>query len=282
MTTHHLRILHLSDLHERVALPWMNDDRRTKIRVRAASRVRVLESNFLDELAQIARAGRIDLVCFTGDVADWGLPEEYARAKTRLRDILQRVEVAPQRLFLVPGNHDVQRPTAAEAWQQVRQLAAVNPDGLSDWLAGLEPPYGAAPEWLEAMTSRTAAFWNWVEVDWGRGELCPGRGRHPRLGFAVRLDDLGLPFPVHIVGLDSAWLCGDDHDATQIMLGASQIDLLGRDDNAQPLAGFRLGLVHHPLGHLADGLPCRRLLADTSWRESGSAEVPRIAPRGKR
>ncbi len=259
----HLRILHLSDLHERVALPWMKDDRQAKVRVRAASRRRVLETNFPEVLGEISRAGRIDLVCFTGDAADWGLPEEYAEAGTRLREILQRVEVAPRRLFVVPGNHDIQRSEAAEAWQHVRELAAVNGHGLSDWLAGMTPPYGAASQWLDELATRTAAFWTWVKEDLGLAELTPGGGRHPRLGYAISLEDLGLPFPVHVVGLDSAWLCGDDHDATKIMMGASQADLLGRDERAKPLAGFRLALIHHPLDHLADGDRCRRLLADT-------------------
>ena len=263
MTTHHLRILHLSDLHERVALPWMSEDRQAKVRVRAASRRRVLETNFPDILDEIALSRPIDLVCFTGDAADWGLPEEYAEAGARLREILQRVKVDPQRLFVVPGNHDVQRREAADAWQNVRSLAAVNRDGLSDWLAGTPPPYGAAPEWLDQINVRTAAFWGWVKDDLGRADLCPGCGRHPRRGYAITLDDLDLPFRVHVVGLDSAWLCGDDHDATQIAVGVSQIDLLARDDRTKPLAGFRLALVHHPLAHLADGDQCRRLLADT-------------------
>jgi len=46
-------IVFLSDLHERVALPSMNDDRRAKVHVRAASRRRVLETNFPQVLAQL-------------------------------------------------------------------------------------------------------------------------------------------------------------------------------------------------------------------------------------
>ncbi len=72
-----LRILHISDLHERVELDWMTEDRKVKIRNSIASRYRVLEeSNFLEVLRTETRKCQIDLICFTGDVADWGLPEE--------------------------------------------------------------------------------------------------------------------------------------------------------------------------------------------------------------
>ena len=39
---HRLRILHLSDLHERVALDWMDEERKAKIHANAGNRHRVL------------------------------------------------------------------------------------------------------------------------------------------------------------------------------------------------------------------------------------------------
>lgn len=40
--TYTLRILHISDLHERVALDWMDGDRKKKVRINARNRYRVL------------------------------------------------------------------------------------------------------------------------------------------------------------------------------------------------------------------------------------------------
>ncbi|HID31551.1 MAG TPA: hypothetical protein EYP19_16330, partial [Desulfobacterales bacterium] len=63
-----LRILHLSDLHERgprESEPWR--------------RRRVLGSAWEDNLDALCVAGAPDLVCFTGDIADWGRETEYER-----------------------------------------------------------------------------------------------------------------------------------------------------------------------------------------------------------
>lgn len=81
MAIHRLRILHLSDLHERMILPSMTKERAAKIQLQAASRVRVLQGDFLRVLNAIGHDRPIDFLCFTGDVADWGLPEEYVAAE---------------------------------------------------------------------------------------------------------------------------------------------------------------------------------------------------------
>ena len=80
MPEHTLRILHMSDLHERVELPSMDDERKAKIRGMKAGRYRVLGESLTEVLQEIAADGKVHLLCFTGDVADWELPEEYAEA----------------------------------------------------------------------------------------------------------------------------------------------------------------------------------------------------------
>ena len=87
MPEHTLRILHMSDLHERVELPWMKDERKAKIRGMKAGRYRVLGGSLTPVLQEIAADGKVDLLCFTGDVADRGLPEEYEQATERLQTI---------------------------------------------------------------------------------------------------------------------------------------------------------------------------------------------------
>jgi hypothetical protein len=56
---------------------------------------------------------------------------------------------------------------------------------------------------------------------------------------------------VHIVGFDSAWLCGDNNDQGKLLLTDAQLNTLAFDGEA-PLEGFRLALIHHPLTDLAD------------------------------
>ena len=81
--SHRIRILHLSDLHARVALPWMMQT--TKTHSIAKGHARVLGTSFADALVEIAGNARVDILCFTGDVADWGLPEETNRRAMSLR-----------------------------------------------------------------------------------------------------------------------------------------------------------------------------------------------------
>src|SRR5215216_4533006 len=103
-----LRILHISDLHERAPFKGMPKTRKAKLALDKEERGYVLGESFRNALAEIARRG-IDLVCLTGDVADWGHPKEYAAATRRIEQILTIVGVRKDRFFAVPGNHDVQR-----------------------------------------------------------------------------------------------------------------------------------------------------------------------------
>jgi Calcineurin-like phosphoesterase len=189
----------------------------------------------------------VDLICFTGDVADWGLAEEYREADKRTSRILKELGLPSERLFVVPGNHDVKRKEAEEIWGKLRPTAIENPRGISDWLAGLEPPSGVDPERCEQILQRTAAFWEWVAKDLRRPDLLPKNNPHQRLGYRIPLTVRGLP--LHVIGLDSAWLCGNNDDDGKIALTQGQIDL-ATTEGGKPLPGFRLALIHHPLAKL--------------------------------
>lgn len=248
-----LRIIHLSDLHERVALDWMDADRKDLIRREEASRCRVLGSNFLEILNNVGKQRKINLICFTGDVADWGLKEEYQQATLFFSDILKTTGVAADHLFIVPGNHDVCRKVAEDSWQKLRHFGSRNQIELSEWMMarGHKCPQGADPTWREDILKRSNSFWQWVTNDLKRDILNPLNHQHTRLGYQIKLDDLGFPFDVHIIGLDSAWLAGEDDDRSYLQLTESQVDLLSHD-KGEPFHGFRVALVHHPLSDLLD------------------------------
>ena len=259
--SHWLRILHMSDLHERVALDWMDDERKAKVHGGRASRYRVLETNLIETIEEIRNEHAIDMVCFTGDVADWGLAEEYEQATKRFDSILSAAGVPRDRLFLVPGNHDLNRKLAVPAWRELRKLSDRKVD-LSKWMAGEQCPYGAKSEWRDEILKRTGAFWQWVKNGLGRGALSPKNSRHRRLGYCVAVENFGLSFPLYVIGLDSAWLAGN-HDTGELLLTRRQIDLLTRDEEGKPLKGLRLALLHHPLEILADRTDSLNLLAAT-------------------
>src|SRR5262245_27800744 len=138
-----VRILHLSDLHARVPLEWMTTQRKLLIRSQKPARERVIGASLENELADIVNEAPVDLVCFTGDVADWGLEQEYSQASAVFARILSVLKLDASRFFVVPGNHDVSRKTEETAWSQMRKLLADREDvaqQLGAWAIGSRVP----------------------------------------------------------------------------------------------------------------------------------------------
>jgi hypothetical protein len=188
-------------------------------------------------LEELRRHGSIDLVVFTGDLTASARPEAFAEAADFLLALLGHLRLGAERLFTVPGNHDVLPVTEATPPLDaalVRGLAGPpdDRDGLGclrERLVERQAPYRA---FLAALC---------------RPELSsdgPGPTR-----YRVRVPELA----VEILGLDSAWLSGLGPAA---WLGDNQL----LPDVPTP-GHLQLALVHHPLSRLADGPACRRLLA---------------------
>jgi 3',5'-cyclic AMP phosphodiesterase CpdA len=253
-TPYLLRILHISDLHERGQRESESWRRRC-----------VLGPAWEQNLGQILDDGPIDLVCFTGDAADWGLAEEYQAATDRFIELLKRIRLSPDRLFLVPGNHDVHRQTQRKAWLALRNALAggVHELALSRWMAGLsEPPPGFKQTWRKAIIDRQAAYRAWLKGDLAHHGLSPELSHHDGLGYRATVTLPGHPFPIHLIGLDTAWLAGDNNDSGRLRLTDNQIMRHATDADGKPLAGLRLALMHHPLTDLTDGAQCRLRLAE--------------------
>ncbi|XXT25061.1 metallophosphoesterase [Sorangium sp. So ce429] len=250
-----LRILHLSDLHERGPREREHWRRR-----------RVLGDAWERNLDEIMEGGAIDLVCFTGDVADWGVAGEYDAATAFFERLLSRLGLGAERLFVVPGNHDIMRPVEEDAWKALRGALArgLDPLSLSRWMAGLDraPPLGVEDNVRERLLKRQDAYRAWVRGALGRPELDPAGSPHGRLGYRRTLILGDEASPVHIIGLDTAWLAGDDADAGKLRLTEDQVMRLATGARGEPLAGLRIALMHHPFSDLADGAQARRLLAD--------------------
>jgi tetratricopeptide (TPR) repeat protein len=244
---HRLRILHVSDLHLKGELG-----------PRSWRWKRVFGAEWDKNLAAIVEDGPIDLICFTGDLVQSGKPNEYAALTPFIDHLLARTNVARERLFVVPGNHDIDRSVAKSAWKKLRELRELGDgEGLSRLMAEERASSRTLATAREDILKRQGAYRAWVRDGLGRPELLPTPGQHPRLGYRVGLRLPGHPFDVHVIGLDSAWLAGDDGDARKLHLTRDQVGYL-----ADGLSGFRLALVHHPLGELADGEVCRDLLAE--------------------
>ncbi len=250
MASHKLRLLHLSDLHERGSREKETWRRR-----------RVLGQAWLDNLKDIQDRGPIDLVCFTGDAADWGLAGEFSRAGDLLGETLSALGLSRDRLFVIPGNHDINRKTEERLWRSLRPKA-VSRDrlDLSRWMMGEDQDGSFRDAQRDRLLTRQADYRAWLG-ELGREALLPDPGLHPNLGYRQTLRLPGLPFDVHVIGLDSAWLCGDDNDEGKVLLTQDQVGRLCSGPDGD-LPGLRLALVHHPLSALADGPEVRRLLGE--------------------
>ncbi len=90
--------LHLSDWHQKG-----NEFNRKAVREK-------LIKDIMNREAINKDLAKIDFIVFSGDIAFSGKQEEYQTAKKELFDpLLAACDLAPTRLFIVPGNHDLDR-----------------------------------------------------------------------------------------------------------------------------------------------------------------------------
>jgi tetratricopeptide (TPR) repeat protein len=200
-----------------------------------------------DDLAEHRELRAPNVLLVTGDVASTGASAEYSRAGTWLREVGASVGLGPARIFVVPGNHDVDRatPEKGKAAAQLRQDILKGEKTLDAALAKesertllvkklqayLDFAAGFAPACLTATGS--AALLDWSHRIQGRG------------GLVVRL-----------IGLDSVLLSAGDGDRGTLRLGTAQLD--------RALAATHKGelvvvIAHHPIegGWLADEAAAR-------------------------
>lgn len=93
----------------------------------------------------------------------------------------------------------------------------------------------------------------------------------------------GLSQPIHVIGLDRAWLAGDDYDSGQLRLTEHQVSLLTTTENGEP-QGLRLALMHQRLADIGDGAEARKHMApiaSTCCSTASSTSPPRTCSRGR-
>ena len=228
MTTRSLRILHLSDVHFGQTIR-----NGTNWRLR-----RVLGNAWEKNLGEIREDGKPDLICFTGDIAFSGKETEYNEATLFFDELLTRLGVDKSRLFVVPGNHDVDRNVNKPVWQKVREaVPMVDRSAVAQWMAEGSFPFGFDATWRDAILARQQAYRNWLSA-YGLSHCLPGAPgqAHPHLGYRATV--CGWPQTVHIVGLDSAWLAGDDQDVKNLRITDAQVALHLTQANGTVLDGL--------------------------------------------
>ncbi|MEM6457418.1 MAG: NACHT domain-containing protein, partial [Acidobacteriota bacterium] len=214
-----IRLLHVSDLHARASTAWD-----------AERPARTLVDNLT---TQVAQGRRPDLVLFTGDLAWAGRPEEFAQGWRFLEEVLDACELEPDALFLVPGNHDVDRGRIGRTdarWakhtdrDEVEEILA---EGGDDWrgLAARLDIYRAfldEHKLAHLQTDPDRVIWTAERT--------------------IRNCSIGL------AGFNTAWSCGATDEKGRLWTGAHwQHETLHADVRD---ADVRIALLHHPTSWL--------------------------------
>jgi len=188
-----------------------------------------------------SQLGRVDFVVFSGDLAFSGKPEEYdTAAREFLAPVLSAVSLSKDRVFFVPGNHDIDRrdlEMLPPLLERFKDRATVNA-----WLT--------TPARRQALIQPFGAYAEFV-----RQFLGPHAPAEPAYGYARVLDLRGCRLAV--VGMNSAWMCGqrvergEVNDYGYLILGEPQFYAPLQLPDVKT-ADLRIGVLHHPSSWFSD------------------------------
>lgn len=216
-----IRWLHLSDVHEH-------------------SGERHIRTRMYDQIvahleAAVARGDGPDLIFLTGDLAYRGDAAEYAGLKAALVDPLRQAAGSGCRLFMVPGNHDLNRDRMAQPRTLIADTALA--------ATFQSPDDKGARKRKELLFPRFEAYaaFERLNADWGVDWLDSPEGTVSWHG------DVGGT-TVSVVGLNTAWYSQDNDDWGRLTPGRLITEAAleaARRQNPAPGPLFVLG--HHPL-----------------------------------
>jgi hypothetical protein len=213
-----IRFLHISDLHLRPPPTRRHDQDRV-----------------LDGLLALLERDRptfpLDLIFVTGDLAQSGRPEEYTLIKDLFSRIMTATGVPPERVFVVPGNHDVDRGVGR--W--LKRTLSGDDEAVS---------FFVEPESRAFHVQKMAAYASAM-----REVLGASRPLGLQVGAeAVEVVELkGVRLAV--ASFNSAWFAQGDDDRGQLWLGEPSVRV-ALERIADLEAEFAVALFHHPLEDL--------------------------------
>lgn len=177
---------------------------------------------------------KVDFIVFSGDVANSGKPNQYRIAQSELfQPILDACRLDNSRLFIVPGNHDLDMDKIPADLQRTLESEADVHNLLAD-----EDRRSHALEPLREFADSVRKF---------TGQNIPSFANFKKWTIADK--------EIAILGLNSAWMCqrnkdasGDFYDYGYTVLGEFQIDIyLDEIKNAD----LKIAVFHHPFEWLS-------------------------------
>ena len=187
----------------------------------------------ISDLRQAENAA--DFILVSGDIAFSGKCKEYALAGKFFDDLQSASGVPRERIFCIPGNHDIDR-TRQKLTFEGALSALNNTSKLDAFLAGGED--------LETLLQREQNYRRFQH------SLFAGQCRtltNDGLGYVARIAIQEIHLA--IVALDSAWLAkGGEEDHGKLLIGERQvIDALQLALGVDTPPHVVVGMAHHPL-----------------------------------
>jgi len=201
---------------------------------------RLVVDALLDDVRKHVKKEPIDAIFLTGDVAFSGggrpglLNAEYTNAAAWLGRLAELANVPRDRVFLVAGNHDIDRgvDNDIDTLRLVEDLRGTPRPGRT-----LDTSLEHPTDW-QRLVSRQQKFLDLA------GSFAPAC-RAPYWN----ADILSRGLTVRMVGLNTALLCKDDSDQGKLCLGMAQAHLLDSLRNGTSRGPeVALVLAHHPYG----------------------------------
>ncbi|HPT37864.1 MAG TPA: metallophosphoesterase, partial [Methanothrix sp.] len=215
--------LHLSDWHQK----GKDFDRQIVLRAMLKDiRERVKINSDLE---------KIDFVVFSGDVAFSGKAEEYKAAKEQFFEpILEACGVEPDNLFIVPGNHDLDRDKFELLPHGIAELLSTEKEA-QDWLTD-DKKRSRLLEPFEAFSSFVREYTGQKQPDYVNTRK-------------IAVEDKNI----ELVGLNSAWMCGRNRNDT----GDYGIAIIGEPQICKDLektngTDLKIAVLHHPFDWLRE------------------------------
>ena len=212
--------LHISDIHMCVRDVWSQD---------------VVLNSMCEHIGSQRKEGmEVDFILVTGDLAHSGKEQEYELVRDFFDALQASSDVSRERIYCVPGNHDVDRNRQQMCFLGARTHLQ-NQNQIDDFLSGGEE--------LKTLLQRQEAFRGFQASYFATQE----RVRTPDdLAYvsSVVIDDVHLS----ILGLDSAWLSqGGPDDHGKLVVGERQaINGLQLMQSADVPPHVIVCMVHHP------------------------------------
>lgn len=212
-----IRFLHLSDLHLRTAANKRVDQER------------VLRG-LVEMLSRTRAAAPLDLIFVTGDLAFSANSEEYALVTSFIARLLEVTGVPRERVFVVPGNHDVDR--AAGRWL----LRTLDSDEASTEFFGIAANRRWHAQKFEAWSAAMRA--------------ALGDRSHGLAVGAEAVENVEVRGTRIAVALfNTAWFACAGDDEGKLWLGEANVESAAA---VAARAELSIALMHHPIDCLAE------------------------------